>query len=203
MAMLHVVSVLHARRANYYYYYYYYYYYKRATLTRHMVPRNFKVTWQNKIKWCAQFWRDLCSFSNQRQCTSVWSALSSISAWILAAMETTRRKHKLANCSRLVPPQLEMHDHQSSSASIAESLHLTCIYLCIAVWKHDTTLPWNQHPPCTLSVHTDLCIRMLMICDHALILIYCTDWLSWHSILLTTLSVQQLIYGMLHEGLCF
>jgi len=100
-----------------YYYYYYYYYYKRVTGTWLIVPRNFEVKWQNKIKWCAQFWRNKCLFSIQRQSMSVWRALSSISAWILAAMEMTRQK--VANCYRLVPPRLETHDHLLSSASIA------------------------------------------------------------------------------------
>jgi len=36
----------------------------------------------------------------------------------LAAMETTRRK--VANCSRLVPPRLETHDHHSSSVSMED-----------------------------------------------------------------------------------
>jgi len=37
-------------------------------------------------------------------------------------METTRRK--VANCSRLVPPRLETHDRQSSSASIAKCVNV-------------------------------------------------------------------------------
>jgi len=51
----------------------YYYYYKRATLTK-------------------TYGSEVLKFSIQRQGTSVWWALSSISAGILAAMETTRRK---------------------------------------------------------------------------------------------------------------
>jgi len=90
---------------------------------------------------CANITR-LCLFSIQRQGTSVWRALSSISAWKLAAMETTRQK--VANCSRLLPLRLESHDRQSSSASIAKWQAPPCLMIEVAVENLRRSHEWAR-----------------------------------------------------------
>jgi len=66
------------------------------TTLRHIVPRNFKVTWQNKSNDGARLTRLMFDEYSVAGCKE----LSSIFAWIRAAMDTMRGK--MTNCSRLV-----------------------------------------------------------------------------------------------------
>jgi len=102
------------------YYYNYYYYYKRVPLMKRIVSRNFKVTWQKSKNSERRFdaTKFEMFFSVQWQGTSVWKALSSISAWILVVMETTR--WKVENCSRRMLLQIKTCSHRSSSTLIME-----------------------------------------------------------------------------------
>jgi len=72
--------------------------------------------------------------------TSLWRALPLISAWIL--QDTMRRK--MANCSRLVPPRLETHDHQSSSASITEWEAPPCLMIEVTIENLRRPHEWAQ-----------------------------------------------------------
>jgi len=102
------------------------------------------------------------SFSVQRQSTSMWKALFSICAWILALMETTRRK--VANCSRHLPPQLETHGHRLLSASIMEWWASPCLLIEAAVENRHQQCDWVQQrgTVCStmLTVHYSLLVPL-------------------------------------------
>jgi len=70
-------------------------------------------------------------FSVQRQRSSVWKGMSSISTWILAAMETTRQK--VASCSRRVCRNLPSPIVPTSCAWFAECRMATCFLIEVAV----------------------------------------------------------------------
>ena len=107
-----------------------------------MKRRMLRKMWQNNDERRFDATNSKYMFRNKRQGTSVWKALTSISAWILTVKEMMKRE--LANSFRRVPPRLATRGRRSSSASIAGWQAPPCLPIETAVENHHQQLDWAQ-----------------------------------------------------------